>query len=96
MVDRQKVETILMRRFPGAAYREVAAATNAIMGLEDEWEEIFWREHSPACRRAPSSDPCELGHRLQRYCEIRLLGRRAASPFELGEPLMTTERAGAL
>ena len=33
MLDRQKVEAILTRRFPGATDQQVAAAANAIMGL---------------------------------------------------------------
>jgi hypothetical protein len=40
MLDRQKLETILSRRFPGATHLQIAAAANAIMGLADEWEEI--------------------------------------------------------
>ena len=40
MIDRQKVEAILRRRFPGSDLRQVAAAANAIMGLGDEWEEV--------------------------------------------------------
>lgn len=40
MVDRQKVETILRRRFPGADLSQIAAAANAIMGLDDEWEAV--------------------------------------------------------
>lgn len=40
MIDRQKLETLLSRRFPGATHDQIAAAANAIMGLEDEWEEV--------------------------------------------------------
>ena len=40
MLDRQKLETILERRFPGATRNQVAASANAIMGLDDEWEEV--------------------------------------------------------
>ena len=40
MIDRQKVETVLRRRFPGANWDQIAAAANAIMGLGDEWEEV--------------------------------------------------------
>jgi hypothetical protein len=40
MMDRQKVETILMRRFPGAGHPQIAAAANAIMGLPDEWDDV--------------------------------------------------------
>jgi hypothetical protein len=39
MLDRQKLETILLRRFPGATRPQVAAAANAIMGLDEEWAE---------------------------------------------------------
>ena len=35
MLDRQKLETILVNRFPGATNAQVAAAANAIMGLGD-------------------------------------------------------------
>jgi hypothetical protein len=41
MLDRQKLECILDRRFPGAPKDQVAAAANAIMGLSDEWEEVL-------------------------------------------------------
>lgn len=51
MLDRQKVETILMRRFPGARSDQVAAAANAIMGLPDEWEEVLHADQ-------------EVGHRF--------------------------------
>ncbi len=40
MLDRQKIEAVLTRRFPGATHQQVAAAANAIMGLDDDWEEI--------------------------------------------------------
>jgi hypothetical protein len=40
MIDRQKVEIVLRRRFPGADWDQIAAAANAIMGLGDEWEEV--------------------------------------------------------
>lgn len=40
MLDRQKLETILTRRFPGASRDQVAVSANAIMGLDEEWEEL--------------------------------------------------------
>ncbi len=40
MVDREKVLTVLTRRFPDARPDQVAAAANAIVGLEDEWEDV--------------------------------------------------------
>lgn len=37
MVDREKVLTVLLKRFPEAAANDVAAAANAIVGLESEY-----------------------------------------------------------
>ena len=45
MLDRQKLESILGRRFPGAPRQQVAAAANAIMGLPDEWEEVLHEDY---------------------------------------------------
>jgi hypothetical protein len=39
-MDRQEVETILLRRFPGATRDQVAVSANAILGLHEEWEEL--------------------------------------------------------
>ena len=36
MIDREKLETILRRRFPGASLDQVAAAANAIIGLDNQ------------------------------------------------------------
>ena len=33
MIDRQKLDSILCLRFPGAPFHEIAAAANAIIGL---------------------------------------------------------------
>jgi hypothetical protein len=68
MIDRQKVETILRKRFPSATWSEIAAATNAIVGLGDEWLEID-------CRDAQGLLPESVGR-----TEIRLF-RRVASQF---------------
>jgi hypothetical protein len=40
MIDREKVVTVLRRRFPGASPEAIAAAANAIVGLPEEWEDI--------------------------------------------------------
>ena len=63
MMDRDKVETILRRRFPGAECCQVASAANAIMGLGDEWEEV----HCPDLRR--------LDRELQDGIEFRFYRR---------------------
>lgn len=44
MIDRQRLESILGRRFPGAPLDQIAAAANAIMGLD---------------REAPAAPQCE-------------------------------------
>ena len=36
MIDREKVLTVLARRFPGAGADQIAATANAIVGLTDE------------------------------------------------------------
>ena len=40
MVDREKVAAVLRHRFPGADAKQLAAAANAIVGLDDEWVEL--------------------------------------------------------
>ena len=44
MLDRDKLETILTRRFPNATRDQIAVSANAIMGLGDEWEEVPWTD----------------------------------------------------
>jgi len=44
MVDRQRIESILLLRFPGATPNQIAAAANAIMALWKEWEELAKRK----------------------------------------------------
>ena len=41
MLDREKVLAILRKRFQAASDAERAAAANALLGLEDEWEEVI-------------------------------------------------------
>jgi len=64
MLDRQKLETILLRRFPGATREQVAASANAIMGLGEEWAE------------EPCHDAQALAARIAEGEEIRVLRRR--------------------
>ncbi len=76
MIDRQKLETLLSRRFPGAAPAQVAAAANAIMGLHDDWEEVgddtaFGYRFSGQC-----VDVCSIAREAQSGAEFRLLRRR--------------------
>jgi hypothetical protein len=77
MLDRQKVEAILTRRFAGASRDTVAAAANAIMGLADEWEEVlhdderFGYHYSNNC-----ADICYLAQEVDDGVEFRLFRRR--------------------
>ena len=76
MIDRQKLETILSRRFPGSAHTQIAAAANAILGLDDEWEEVgdetaFGYRFDPDCAQI-----CGLARQAKGGCEFRLLRRR--------------------
>ena len=76
MVDRQKIETILARRFPGSTTQVVATAANAIMGLYDEWQEIVDHEHYLGCHSAtPCREACYLAKELEHSSEFRLFRR---------------------
>jgi len=65
MLDRQKVETILSRRFPHATRDQVAVSANAIMGLHEEWEEV------------PCDDFAALAAQCAEGREFRVLRRRS-------------------
>jgi hypothetical protein len=78
MVDRQKLETVLARRFPGAAPNQVAATANAIMGLTDEWEEVEGRDsefgfHCPV----ECGDICYFARETANGWAFRLFRRRS-------------------
>ena len=46
MVDREKVLAVLKNRFPDASAGTIAAAANAIVDLDEEWEEVRNEEQS--------------------------------------------------
>ncbi len=69
MVDREKVLSVLRRRFPGAPKAETAAAANAIVGLDDEWQEV------------ECTDLRDLVERLRNGHEFRLLERVPRNPL---------------
>ena len=80
MLDRQKLEAILSRRFPGSTRDQLAAAANAIMGLSEEWEEIlhddqqFGYHYSTEC-----ANICYLAREVEDGVEFRLFRRRMAN-----------------
>lgn len=90
MLDREKVETILQRRFSGVSREQLAAAVNAIMGLSDEWEEVvhdnepFGHHFSNHCGQL-----CYLTADLEEGIEFRLFRRRD----QVGVPVDATARA---
>lgn len=66
MIDREKVVAVLRKRFPGAASDQMAAAANAIVGLDDEWEEIT----------SQRSEPHDLADAARQGEELRVFRRR--------------------
>jgi hypothetical protein len=78
MLDREKLETVLTRRFPGASPDQIASAANAIMGLEDEWEEVLGREQELGHHfSVQCSDVCILAREVGEGARFRLLRKRA-------------------
>lgn len=77
MLDRDKVQTILERRFPGATREQFAAAVNGIMGLSEEWEEVV-HENEPFGHHFSNhcGSPCYLTPDLEEGIEFRLFRRR--------------------
>jgi hypothetical protein len=77
MIDREKVLTVLRRRFPGASAQDLAAAANAIVGLDDEWEDVTEREPDLLAHLARSCGPgCCVSEGDHEVTDFRLLRRR--------------------
>ena len=77
MVDREKVLTVLTRRFPGAKPDQIAAAANAIVGLEEEWDDVTEREDELGYNFWPQcSDICYLAQQVERGDQFRIFRRR--------------------
>lgn len=78
MVDREKVLAVLAKRFAGATPDQMAAAANAIVGLDDEWEEVTEREDQLGYHySAQCSDICYLAQQVERGDTFRLFRKRA-------------------
>lgn len=76
MLDRQMVETILMRRFPGSSLSQIAAATNGIMSLGADWEEVSEAEPLPGFGGHASNGPCTVTRDTDQGGEVRVFRRR--------------------
>jgi hypothetical protein len=76
MIDRQKLETVLSRRFPDASGPQIAAAANAIMGFDDEWEEVGTPDDVGHNFWSRCVDICTLERESGAGTEFRVLRRR--------------------
>ena len=72
MLDREKIVAVLTRRFPNSTPMAIAAAANALVGLEDEWMELSMMPNGGGnvCRHG-----CYLQQVLQGR-EIRVFSRK--------------------
>lgn len=78
MIDREKVLTVLRRRFCGASDRDLASAANAIVGLDDEWEDVTDREPDLLAHLAHTCGPhCFVAAESREVTEFRLFMRRS-------------------
>ena len=78
MIDREKVLAVLHKRFPGSTPDQVAAAANAIVGLEDEWEDVTAREPELGYHfSVQCAEICFLADQVQQGAEFRILDEAA-------------------
>jgi hypothetical protein len=78
MVDREKVLAVLAKRFPSATREATAAAANAIVGLDEEWEDVTDRSDELGLHYSAScSDICDLAQQVERGDSFRLFRRPA-------------------
>jgi hypothetical protein len=77
MVDREKVLAVLRKRFPGATPDQLAAAANAIVGLDEEWEDVTGRESEMGYNFSiQSGEFCYLAETAQQGMQFRIFMKR--------------------
>jgi len=77
MIDREKVLAVLHKRFPGSSLDQRAAAANAIVGLEDEWEDVTGKEPELGYHfSVQCGEICFLADQIQQGAQFRLLMKR--------------------
>lgn len=77
MIDREKVLAVLHRRFAGASAEQVAAAANAIVGLDDEWEDVTGHEPEFGYHfSAQCGEICYLAEQSQLGGQFRVFRKR--------------------
>lgn len=80
MIDREKILTVLRKRFPGANAEQCAAAANAIVGLADEWEDVTGHEPEMGYHvSVQCSEICYLAQQMQLGAEFRFFRKRPVS-----------------
>ncbi len=80
MIDREKVLTVLHKRFPAATPDQLAAAANAIVGLDDEWEDVTAREPEFGYHySAQCGEICYLAEQAQLGAQFRIFRKRLES-----------------
>jgi hypothetical protein len=74
MIDREKVLAVLYKRFTGSSLDQRAAAANAIVGLDDEWEDVTGKEPEFGYHfSVHCGEICFLADQVQRGAQFRLL-----------------------
>jgi len=77
MIDREKVLAVLHKRFPGATPHQFAAAANAIVGLQDEWEDVTGHEPDLGYHfSVQCSEICYLAEQVQLGARFRIYKQR--------------------
>jgi len=77
MIDREKVLAVLHKRFPGATQDQFAAAANAIVGLDDEWEDVTSREPEFGYHFSiQCGEICYLAEQVQMGVQFRIFKKR--------------------
>jgi hypothetical protein len=78
MIDREKVLAVLHKRFPGSSLDQRAAAANAIVGLDDEWEDVTAKEPELGYHfSVQCGEICYLADQVQHGAQFRLLMKRS-------------------
>ena len=79
MIDREKVLTVLHKRFPGSTPDQLAAAANAIVGLDDEWTDVTAREPDVSYHlSAQCGEVCYLADQCHQGAQFRIFMKRAS------------------
>jgi len=77
MIDRERVLAVLRKRFPGSTPDQLAAAANAIVGLDDDWVDVTSREAELGYHFSTHcSEICFLADGVQQGAQFRIFMKR--------------------